>query len=359
MPRLRLYDCRVSRLPDVIGVCQTDIPGIAEYVNAAQQRLLYAPEAGDESWYGTWAEVRLNVSRAAPYITLPREIARLEAVTVCDRPVPVFNQFYEYMLFGNGRMQQRHHHRGHRQHHMKAAYTRNNEPLFTEVYGGPQFISVFASDSADVTGNKRMLVQGIDQNGQVVYTNDGGNTILGEFVTLKAPFVTTLNQFVRVTGIQKDVTSGPVQIFQMNPTSGEQVLLSTVEPGEQTTNYRRYYFDHLPCSCCGPHHGPVPDSKCVMPQVTAIAKLDLIPVVNDTDWLLFQNLEAVIEECSAVRFSKMDNASSQQQAEIHHKRAVRLLNGELSHYLGLNTPGVQMHVFGSAKLERQAIGTLF
>lgn len=355
MPRLRLYDCRVSRLPKVIGKCQDAIPEIARYVNTAQQRLLYAPEAGDESWYGTWSEVRLNVSRAAPYITLPREIARIEAITICDKPVPVFNQFYEYMTFGNGRMQRRRHNNSP---HMRAAYTRNNEPLFTDVHNGPQLISIFASDAADVTGNKRVLVQGFDQNNQPIYTNDGGNTIIGEFVVMVAPFATTKNQFVRITGIQKDVTSGPVQIFQMSPTDGTLVLLSTLEPGEQTTSYRRYFFDCLPCGCCPVPNGPIPDPKCLPPQVTAIAKLELIPVVNDTDWLLFQNLEAIIEECASVRFSEMDNTSSQQQAEIHHKRAVRLLNGELGHYLGVNTPGVQVSVFGSAKLERQGIGTM-
>lgn len=354
--RLRLYDCRLSRLPTVVGKCQGDIPELARYVNTAQQRLLYAVEASDESWYGTWAEVRLNVSRAAPYITLPREIARLEAVTICDRPVPVNNQFYEYLQFGNGRMQKsRLNHAGPK---MRAVYTRNNEPLFTDVHGGPQFINVFATDSADMQGGKRVLIQGFDQNNQPIYTNDGDQTIVGEFVTLKAPFVTTVNQFVRVTGVQKDVTAGPVQIFQMSPSTGDQVLLSTLEPGEQTTCYRRYYFDCLPCGCCPTPSIPTPDRNCLPPQVTALAKLELIPVVNDTDWLLFQNLEAVIEEAAAVRFSEMDTESSQKQSEIHHKRAIRLLNGEIGHYLGVNTPAVQVQVFGSAKLERQAIGTL-
>jgi len=354
--RLRLYDCRLSRLPSVIGKCQGDIPEIARYVNTAQQRLLYASEAADESWYGTWAEIRINASRTAPYVTLPREIARIEAITICDRPVPVYNQFYEYMQFGNGRMQQRRLNCAGTK--VRAAYTRNNAVLFTDLTNGPQVINVYPTDNADAQGGKRMLVQGLDQNGQPVYTNDGTNTILGEFVTLKMPFVSTVNQFTSITGIQKDVTAGPVQIFQMSPTTGDQILLSTLEPGEQTTQYRRYFFDCLPCSCCTPANIPVTSQNCIPPQITAIAKLELIPVVNDTDWLLFQNLEAVIEEAQAVRFSEMDTESSQKQVEIHHKRAIRLLNGELGHYLGVNTPAVRVEVFGSAKLRRQAIGTM-
>lgn len=355
--RLRLYDCRISRLPTIIGKCQSDIPEIANYVNTAQQRLLYAAEACDESWWGTWAEVRLNVSRAAPYITLPREIARLEAITICDKPVPVLNQFYEYLQFGNGRMQKR---RLNNANHIRAAYTRNNAVLFTDLTNGPQLISLFGSDATDLQGTKRVLVQGLDQNGQVVYTNDGGNTIIGEFVTLKAPFATTTNQYSLITGIQKDVTAGPVQIFQMSPVDSSQILLSTMEPGEQTTDYRRYFFDCLPCGCCPTPNSPTTTASCSQPpQVTAIAKLELIPVVNDTDYLLFHNLEAIIQECQAVRFSEMDNAAAKQQAALHHREAIRLLNGELGHYLGVNTPAVQMHVFGSAKLERQAIGTLY
>lgn len=358
--RLRLYDCMISRLPSVVGKCQNDTPEIARYVNTAQQRLLYAPEAADESWWGTWAEVSINVSRAAPYVTLPREVARLEMIDICDRPVPVFNQFYEYLQFGNGRMSGRHSRRRHNHPRMRAAYTRNNAVLFTDVHNGPQFLNLFPTDNADAQGQKRVLIQGLDQNGQQIYTNDGGQTVLGEFVTLAMPFAPTKNQFTSVTGVQKDVTAGPVQIFQMSPTDGTSVLLSVMEPGEQTTNYRRYFFDHLPCGCCPVPNGPVPiDPKlCLPPQVTAIAKLELIPVVNPTDYLLFQNLEAIIEEAQAVRFSEMDNQSSQAQVEIHHKRAIRLLNGELTHYLGLNQPAVMERTFGSARLERQAIGTL-
>src|SRR6185369_7521281 len=95
--RLRLYDVRISRFPPLLGLCKDDVPRICEYVNAAQARLLNAKEAGDESWWGTWAEILFNVSRDQPYITLPREIARIESINVCDHPRPVRNQFFEYL----------------------------------------------------------------------------------------------------------------------------------------------------------------------------------------------------------------------------------------------------------------------
>jgi hypothetical protein len=353
--RLRLIDCQLSRLPTLIGKCQADVPEIAAYVNAAQQRLLTAPEAGDESWYGTWAEVRLNVSRTEPFITLPREIARIEAVDVCNKPIPVFNQFYEYLLFGNGRMTKDWLRRCRNPY--RAAYSRNNAVLFTDLTNAPQVIAVFGSDATDLQGTKRVLIQGLDQNNQPVYTKDGDTNVLGEFVTLTTPFATTQFQYSRITGIQKDITNGSVQFMQMDPNTAEQSALLTMEPGEETANYRRYFFDKLPCGCCPPTGLPV--TSCPSPQVTAIVKLDLVPARVPTDWLLLQNLEAIIEECQAIRYGTVDNTASQQLAAVHHQNAIRLLNGELGHYLGVKTPSINIAYFGSARLERQAIGTMF
>lgn len=350
--RLRLIDVRLSLFPDAVGLCQND-EGVASWVNTAQQRLLYAKEASDESWHGTWAEVRLNVGRDAPYITLPREIARLESVAVCDKVVPVNNQFFEYLQFGNGRMQKDWVRRC--RNPQRAVYERNDQVLFTDLTNAPQIIGVYTTDSADL-GSKRVLIQGLDQNGSPVYTTDGTSQVLGEFVTLEAPFATTQHTYSKITGIQKDITSGTIQFVQIDPTTSAQVTLLTMEPGEKTASYRRYFFDNLPCGCC-PQAGVVVTS-CPPAQVTAIAKLELIPVVYDTDWLLFQNLEAIIEEGRSAFYSNVQTVAAQQLAAIHHTNAIRLLNGELGHYHGINTPAVNISYFGSARLEKQAIGTM-
>lgn len=355
MQRTRLYDIRVSRLPSVVGLCTDNIPGIAAMVNSAQRRLLYAKEAGEEGWWGTWAEIVFNVSRDQPYITLPREIARLESVTVCDRPVAVENQFYEYLRFGNGRMPKQFAPvRNNR--FVTTAFSRNNAALFTDLSNPPQVLAIYASNPADTDGTHRILIQGLDQNGNVVYSQDVLNQVTGIYVTLQAPFVTTPFPFNFITGIQKDVTSGPVSIFQVDPNTGAQVLLLTMEPSETTSSYRRYYFDSLPCGCCPPPG--VPQGTCVQAQVSAIAKLDLIPVVVDTDYLLIRNIEAIIEECQSVRYSEMDTASAKQMSQERHIAAVRMLNGELNHFLGQDSPAIDFRPFGSARLERQKIGSM-
>lgn len=355
MTRTRLYDMRFSRLPSVIGSCVGDIASIANMVNSAQRRLLYAREAGDEGWWGTFAEIVFNVSREQPYITLPREIARLELVTNCDTPVPVQNQFYEYLDFGNGRMPKQFRQRGRCD--IQTAYTRNNATLFTDLTNPPQSLAIYASDPADTDGTHRVLIQGLDNNGNVVYSQDSLNQVNGVFVTLQAPFVTAPMPFNQITGIQKDVTSGPIQIFQVDPTTGVQVLLLTMEPGEETSSYRRYYFNALPCGCCPPPGVP-PGPTCATVQVSAIAKLDLIPVRVDTDYLLIRNMEAIIEEAQSVRYSEIDTPAAKQMAQEKHIQAIRLLNGELSHFLGVDDVAIDFRPFGSARLQRQRIGSM-
>ncbi len=127
-----------------------------------------------------------------------------------------------------------------------------------------------------------------------------------------------------------------------------------MEPSEQTAAYRRYFFNPLPLSCC-------PVTVTIPPQpitVTAIAKLELLPVQVDQDYLLIQSVEAMVQEAQSWRYSKVDNKNAQALSINAHTQAVRMLNGQLTHYLGMDEPAVAFRPFGSARLERQRIGTM-
>lgn len=352
MQRLRLYDLRLSRLPERVGLCQGDLPQLCNYINSAQERLITCKEAGDEGWWGTWAEIGFTVSRTTPYITLPREGARLELANICQRPVPLNNQFYEYLEFGNGRLPRLR--QGANWWPLTQVMTRNNVITFQDLNTTtPQLIQIYATNAADMDGTHRVLIQGTNAQGDVVYSQDGNTPVTGIFVTLASPFVLTPFPFATITGIQKDITSGPVQFFQMDPTTSVASTLHQMEPTEQTALYRRYYFDALPCNCC---HNPGVNSTTVV--ATAIVKLELIPVSVDTDYTLIQSKEAIINECESIRYEGMDKAVAAELANRKHSMAVRYLNGELTHRIGLDTPAVNFAPFGSARLSRQSIGTM-
>lgn len=354
MQRLRLYDLRTGRLPAAVGLCAGDIKPIADLVNAAQLNLLYDKSMSDEGPFGTFAEVQFQASRSTPYVTMSREIARIEVLDVCSRPVPLRNQFWEYLQFGNGRMPKQS--PWCRWPQFTQGFVRNNAVTFVDPIPSPNpfFIKIFMSNVADEQGGKRVLLQGTDSTGSTIYTVDNGNNTIGQFLPLAFPFALSPLEMTALTGIQKDVTVGAVQIFQSDPAGIiPDLLLLTMEPGETTASYRRYYLDHLPCWCCQ----PTPPQTSPQPvTVNAIVKLDLIPVVVDTDYTLIQNSEAIIYECQSIRMSKMDTTTAIQKAADYHRTALRLLQGESTHYLGKNTIAVRFSPFGSADLRRLRIG---
>src|SRR6185295_16002 len=169
---------------------------------------------------------------------------------------------------------------------------------------------------------KRTLIQGLDQNGTVIRSQDGLTPTLGEFLTLQEPFVQAPMEISAITGIQKDVTLGPVKYYEVDLTTGDTRLLLTMEPSEQTASYRRYTINGLPRNCCNTPLGATA-------QVTGMAKLELIPVRCDTDWLLIQNLEALASECQAIRFDSLDSGNGARQAARKHHDAIGYLQGEL------------------------------
>lgn len=347
--RSRLYDVRLSRLPSLIGVCVEDITQIAAAVNTAQTRLLTCPEAGDEGWWGSWAEMEFAVDPAVPYITLPRDVARIESMTVCNDVIPVQNQFYQYLQFGNGTLPKTCRADGGCR--ILQAYTKNNVPLMSDAPAAPFLFRAYITNPADV--GKRVLVSGLDSNNKPIYSQDGVNPVVGEFVSLDQLFVTWPQQFNRVVAIQKDITLGQVQFFSVDPSTGDETLILTMEPGEETASYRRYYLNPIPAHCC--------NSTAATVAVKAIVKLEPLPVRVDTDYLLLQGtggIEAIIEECESVRYSEIDSGSSKGMAGVHHKAAVSFLNGQLTHYLGLNNPAIEFAPFGSAKLDRVNVGMM-
>jgi hypothetical protein len=352
MPRLRLYDVRTSRLFEALGICQGDVSGMGDAVNAAQERLILAKEAGDQGWFGSWVRTAFNVDRTNPYITLPRELARLGSVSVCKRPVVIQNEFYEYLEFGIGPQDESPTRRN--RDCTVAMYDRGSVPTMVDLNTatGPQILRLRMEDSNDV--DNRVLLQGLDNNGNKIRSQDGYNMVDGIFVSLQVPFVDCPIRFTKITGIQKDNTIGRVSIYQADPATGNEVLLLTMSGPELVSGYRRYYLNNTPWSCC-----PVATGTPAVPvQVSGWAKLEILPVVSDTDYLIIQSLEALIAECQAVRYSEMDTLTSDQKLASKHRDAIRLLQGQLVHYLGKEKPAVQIKPFGSARLERRHVGMI-
>jgi hypothetical protein len=358
--RLRLRDIQLSQLPLSVGICQNNVPAFAQLVNRAQERLLTCREAGEAGWWGSYAEVAFNASRTNPYITLPRGMARLISLNVCETPMPLQNQFYEYLRLGSGRWPKTSCgdtssvcRQGPR-----VGLRRTSVPTWTDLTVPGYGLRFYPGDAADV--GKRLLIGCLDANQQRVFTTDSGVQHNGVFVTLASPFVdlqlpaTGVDlEISAITGIQKDITVGIVSIYQVNLTTGDLTLLLQMEPGEEVAAYTSYYLSELPTTCC-----TVPGATADTVQLTAMVKLDLVPVKVSTDYLLIQSAEAVIAECEAVMLERQQNPEAMAQAERMHRQAVRYLQGQLVHFEGKESPAIMFAPFGSARLEDQRIGLL-
>lgn len=358
--RLRLKDLMESELPSLLGICQSDWPRVAAAVNRAQRRLLTCREAGDTGWWGSYAEVVFNVSRNSPYITLPRGIARLIKVNACEYPVEINNQFFEYLAFGSGNWPKT---------FCGSAvgcvddsvrgFRRNMVCTFSDLVATNKFLRIYPTNAADAT--LRVLVGCRDVNGVAQRQLDGPLQVQGLLASLTMPWVDvglpgigTPLELSAITAIQKDVTLGQVHFYEVDLTTGAQRLILTMDPSETVAAYQCYYLHSLPQGCCC--SPTVTDDSLV--QVKAIVKLDLIPAVVDTDYLLIQSEEAIIAEAQAARFSDMDAPSGKTQAAERHREAVRYLQGQLVHFEGKEQPAISFKPFGSADLRNQRIGLL-
>jgi hypothetical protein len=347
----RLKDVRRSRIPQSIGACASDQGQLIETVNEALERLVFA--GGEVGWWGSWARMVFNVDSATdPFITAPRNVARIINLDVCQRPSVIQNEFYEFLEAGAGLQPLTNCSGNSTQNcNLLETYDRGQFPTFSDLVPPNKRLRFYITDSADI--GRRVLVQGKDQNGVTIYSLDGTVQVLGIFLGFTTPFVDTPFDISLLTGLQKDVTIGQVRVFEVDMVTGVQRLILTMEPAEEVSGYRRYFLNGLPKNCCDPTGSGV-----TTVQVTAMVKLEFIPVVADTDYLIIQNLAALKEECQAVRFGEMDDSLSAQQAGLRHSKALRLLNGELIHRVGKEHPAINFAPWGTAKLQNQRIGSL-
>lgn len=333
-----------------LGFCVND-PRITQYVNEATKRLM--DSFGETGFWGCWARAWFTVSQASPYITLPRQFARIINLDVCRDPITLHNEFYEFLPGGVG---------------LQgvnlcqpdwcgnlSGYERGTVPSMVDLTPTNQYLRAYITDIRDV--GKRILFTGKDQNGLNIYSQDGLNTVNGFFITFAYPFAdyqdpnTGLDIIVSsFSSVQKDLTYGDVVIKQVDATTGVEVTLARYAPDEVNPAYRRYYINKVPNACC-----PVNSSTVT---VTAIAKLEYIPVSRDTDQLLIGNVPALIEECISIMNSRKDAVDSKQKAEYHHARAVRLLQNEMRHYMGAQNPAVSINRWSGQPLQDQAIGSM-
>lgn len=349
-----LKDLRLSRFPQAIGACYTDIPRIAAAANECVQRLMIDPRQPETGWFGTRVPMVFNVTRANPYITAPRGIARFLSLDVCGKPIKLQNDLYEYLWTGVGILPRITCSGTSRsvcaQSMSTVGILRGYFPTLVDVpTANPQFIRAYPTDPLDI--GKEILIQGWDANDVKIYGLDGLQQTEGFKLTLQFPFVDSVVTIGTkgIYGVQKAYTNGDVPLQAVDSVTGAVTTLARYEPGETRPWYPRYYIDSLPQWCC---------TGSTTLQVNVMAKRDYYPVAVDSDWLLIGNIPALISEAQSIYHDGIQEAAASVMSLKKHNDAILFLQGELDQYYGKENPATSVPLFGTADLQRQSIGSL-
>jgi hypothetical protein len=307
--RATFQDALDSSIPKILNLSPTD-PRCVRYVNEATQRLVTRGK-----WWGTVGRFRFCTEDDC--LTWPRQIAAIEAVAVCDRPITIRNGWFEFLESGYG-LQDSHGICG-----GPNLFDRGECCTFADIRGTNKKIKVYA-DVPESSGAK-ILIQGYDQNDNWIRTEPNGvgtGWEDGEYVGLDSATPQTSTKFFKaVTSVQKPETNGVIRLYELDTSDSTQRAIAIYEWDETRPTYRKSQIPGLSSN----------GATCNTKTVTVVAKLAFIPVKKATDWLLIGNIPALKDMCMAI-YKRENNLPMDSAA--YEASAINELQKELSHHRG-------------------------
>jgi len=300
-------------LSRVLSMNSTD-PRVAEYCSRAQERLLHKAK-----WVGTYGRFRVCVQDSC--LTWPREIETIEAAALCDVPMDIRNDWYEFLQAGPGVLTES-------CGPNLTLVDRGDAVAFDDVKGLNKKLRVYC-DGAETAGLE-ILLRYYNDHGQKVYTTVNSVSVEGEYVPLPAAGAYELaDDFVMPGGFYgciKPATLRTVRIYEYDTVTATQRPLAYYEPDETNPVYRRSLIPGISSGCCGGTSGVCGDST-----VDIVGKFRTRDVAKDSDALIIQSREALRLMVQAIR-KEEDNLFD--DAAKFEARAELVLGEQLRHWMG-------------------------
>lgn len=278
------------------GICGTDTR-VIDYVNRAQAAILREVEGIDTT-------VRYRVTAENGYITWPRNILTIEAVSVDGTPYAIRNQWFEYDSLGDFDISDN---------YSGLLIDRGTGVTFSDIVttGNPKRLKV----TSDVTETaKKIILLGYDENGNWIRSATGGVYYDGEEVDISTTGNSTLNFFSSIVRIIKDETNANVNLYEVDSVTFTERLIGIYQWDETRPEYRRSQISGLTSSA----------------TVTVMAKLRSINVHGDNDFLIIPCEEAILDMVRAL-YLKDTNFP---EYEKYKKEAVDSASKELRRWRG-------------------------
>lgn len=306
------------------GSCAND-PVVLDRLNEAQRRLL---SEGRADWESTQRHVKICARTSC--FALPREFESARLVSIDGGPANIFPNSYQYLENGPGVERSQDH------------YGKDLEdlglgwPTFFDVpcASGVDFYLFAASTSRDDV-EKPVVVYGRRKDGSEILRDSGlpGLDLTVRFwsegVEGRLDGYPEVSSSIPVHSISQIVLpegrKGYLTLYAVNPVTHEMFFLSKYHPAETNPSYRRYRVLGHGCSC----------ETCLV----VLAKVRHIPLTEDDDVLLIQNLDALKTMVRAIR---EENAGNESVAMALEEKANQQLARQLANTRS-GDPILQMH----------------
>lgn len=330
MPRVTYKDFQNSRIPAAAGQCP-NTPKLLAWLNEAQERLLY-----EGKWWGTFA--RLRICADSGCITLPPQIATIEAVAICGRPIVIRDNWFEFLENGMGLRNECS--------CWPECLARGEYPTFTDITGTDKKLLFLCDLTADV--GKQVLALGYDANGNWIRTQQNGDWQDGELITLsQSPGTQSVNLFTSLTGVQlPSDMKGQTWLYSYSTTDTTLIMLGHYQYFETNPSYARYFVPRLN-SCIKSQSA----GSCNKVQVEMVGKMAFIPTVNPSDYLIIPCLPALKEMIIAIKNAENEGDGQKANAILATGMglAKAILDKQLNHQLGDGTQiGITIQGSGGA-----------
>jgi hypothetical protein len=291
-------------LVEASAVCASSAKFI-DLVNRSQRMLL---RRGD--WFDTEWVVAFCVSGCI--IAWPRWVGAVRGIRFgCSKPGQLFNNNFSFV--GP-------HHRHSGFHCDAVVEDANLGPTANEVSGTTgKLIRYYTTKTTDI--GKTITLFGTQYGGQPLQEQINGVWQNGMTLTAAAPWATNSVLVTRIDAVNRQATDGMAYLYEYDPSANTLRDLAAFEPNDTNPRIRRSRI------MSSPYNASKPDANGICwTTVEALIKLEFIPVKNDRDFLMIDNMDALIYMFNSI---KQNEAGDTPGAEAAIMQAVREMNFEM------------------------------
>lgn len=195
----------------------------------------------------------------------------------------------------------------------------NTVPTYREISGNTgKLIRYYVVKNEDI--GKTITLYGQKYGGQPLQTKVGDVWEMGETVTAANPFGTSASLVTKIDSVVRQPTQGLAYLYEYDAATDQLRDLAVYYPNETNPRFRSSVIENV-CSVpfCSDENGVK------TARVDALVKLEYQPLVNDWDFLLIDNLDAIALGMQAI---KLEQAYDMAGAEAMWNAAILELNME-------------------------------